>query len=98
MISDLNMIHNNLSFNTGVIINAIDGLDDETAMKKISDNANNANWVLGHLVTSRYVLLGLAGVCMEFTSWGKLYGRGVAFDPVNEYLSLSEIKKGCLRS
>ncbi len=87
-------LNQNISANYGIILKTLDDLDDDAAMRRFTDNTNCANWLLGHLVTSRYVLAGLVGATVDPSSWAELYGRGVVFSPENNYRKLSEIKEG----
>ena len=46
--------------------NGIGNLDNETAMKKISESTNPIMWMAGHLTSIRYHLLNLLGEKEEF--------------------------------
>ncbi len=87
-------LNQNISANYGIILKSFEGLDDDVAMRRFTDNTNCLNWLLGHMVTSRYVLAGLSGASVDLSGWAELYGRGVVFNPENNYRQLSEIKEG----
>ena len=68
--------------------NGIGNLDNETAMKKVSDSTNPIMWMAGHLTSIRYHLLNLLGEKKEFP-WPKLFDDG--FDTEKYYPEMSKI-------
>jgi hypothetical protein len=53
--------------------------------------------LLGHLVTSRYVLAGLSGAKVDPAPWAEVYGRGTIFSPEKSYRKLSRIKEAWIQ-
>jgi len=78
-------------FNNKLYINGIFELDDDTARKRISDNANPIIWLAGHLTMTRTHILELVGSDRAENPWYKLFRK--AYDPEVEYPGLAEIKK-----
>lgn len=68
--------------------NGIGNLDNETAMKKISESTNPIMWMAGHLTSIRYHLLNLLGEKEEFP-WPKLFDDGFAAE--KDYPEMSKI-------
>lgn len=88
----LQALNQNFSINYKLVLDTFDNLSDNTALRKMSDNTNCSHWLLGHLVTGRQVIAGLAGVVMETERWHGLYGRRSKFSPETEYPRLAEIR------
>jgi len=51
-----------LRLNTKLLANCLDGLDDETARRRIDDKTNNVAFITCHLVDARYFLAAYLGV------------------------------------
>lgn len=51
-----------LKLNTKLLANCLDGLDDETARRRIDDKTNNIAFITCHLVDARYYLAGYLGI------------------------------------
>jgi len=44
-----------------VVTKTVDGISDDEALRQAAPDANNLNWVLGHIVASRNGMIQLAG-------------------------------------
>lgn len=71
----------------GIFQNALDKIDDEMALQRPSEQVNHINWLLGHLVTCRYMLANNIGLKIEDPN-GKLY-----FSPITDgpYPKIAEV-------
>lgn len=65
---------------TGLFLKAIDGLDDEAALKQPAPDANPLLWIAGHLATTRFGLATMAGRERPIP-WGKVFHRGATLEP-----------------
>jgi hypothetical protein len=63
-------------FQRGIFENALDGLSDVAALKRISDTSNHMNWLLGHIVHCRFMLAGIVGI-RESNPFGNTYWSGI---------------------
>lgn len=77
---------------TRLFNNVIQGVTDEQRHLKISDNTNHIGWLIGHVVSSRYMAANLLGVqlnepCPEYFANGKGLQEG-------EYPTISEMTLG----
>lgn len=78
-----------LQLQNGIFQNALQDITDEQALFRANDQSNHLNWVLGHLVTCRYMLANSLGLELKDPN-GKLY-----FQPIGayQYTSLAAIEQ-----
>ena len=62
----------------GIFQNALDQLDDALALQRPHPNSNHLNWLVGHLVTCRYMLANHIGLALADPN-DKLY-----FSPIHD--------------
>ena len=58
-------LHRTLELNTRLLLNALDGVDDELALKRPGESTNHIAFISCHLVESRHYLAGCAGCDTE---------------------------------
>ena len=77
-----------LEIQSGIFNNAFEKINDQEALLRPNDQVNHINWLLGHIVTCRFMLFNLLGG-NESDRYFNLY-----FKAINEnakYVSLEEI-------
>jgi hypothetical protein len=63
------------ALNDGLIRRAIDGLTDEQAWTRASDQNNSMLWIIAHAVSVRVSMLEMLGDTVD-TGWGEAFARG----------------------
>jgi len=58
-------LHRTLELNTRLLLNALDGVDDELALKRPNESTNHIAFISCHLVESRHYLAGSAACDTE---------------------------------
>lgn len=72
--------------------NALDGVSEEAALKRIDNNTNHVVWMTGNLVNCRYWIGNLLGVADKDT-YEDLFKEGRALDESLDYPTLEALKK-----
>ena len=78
-----------LNFQSGIYQNAYEDLTNEKSFERPGENSNHINWLLGHILTCRYMLANICGV-EEQDPYNRMYFP--ALDSSNDYKTLDEIK------
>lgn len=77
--------------NTTLCVKAFEGVSDAHLWLRPAPDSNPFLWIVGHVVGTRAVMLGLLGDPLE-TGWGQTFGRGAALDAdAGTYPSKDEI-------
>jgi hypothetical protein len=63
------------ALNDGLIRRALDGLTDEQAWSRLSDQNNSMMWIVAHAVSVRAGMLEMLGETID-TGWGNTFARG----------------------
>jgi uncharacterized damage-inducible protein DinB len=77
-------------FQMGIFNNALENLDDKKALIRMTNNTNHMNWLLGHILHCRYMLLNMLGN-NEQNPFGQLYWTAIEDKPypkIQEVISL----------
>lgn len=77
---------NNYMFGLG-----FEGVEEELARKQLQPNANSLTWIMGHVASVRFYLLGLTGV-EEKCPWGDMFELSILKVDQTKFPSLNEIK------
>lgn len=72
--------------------NALDGITEEAAMKRIDNNTNHVVWMIGNLVNCRYWVGNLLEI-EDKDPYEDLFKEGKALDESFDYPTLEELKK-----
>lgn len=72
--------------------NAIDGITEEAALKRIDNNTNHVVWMTGNLVNCRYWIGSMLGL-EDKDPYADLFKEGRALDESLGYPTLEEQKK-----
>lgn len=72
--------------------NALDGITEETGLKRIENKTNHVVWMTGNLVNCRYWIGNLLGI-EDKDPYGDLFNEGRAIDESLNYPTLEELKK-----
>jgi DinB superfamily/Activator of Hsp90 ATPase homolog 1-like protein len=63
------------ALNDGLIRRALDGLTDEQAWARVSDQNNSMLWIIAHAISVRAGMLKMLGETVD-TGWGDAFARG----------------------
>ena len=85
-------LRNQYDFHARLFGNAVDGISDTEADRRISDNTNSLAWIAGHTLDIQYNLALLTGVATE-NPYAAQFAFGAAFDPAADYPSLETMKQ-----
>ncbi len=85
-------LSNQYDFHARLFDNALDGITDEEANRRISDNTNSLAWIAGHTLDIQYNLAALTGVATE-NPYAAQFAFGSTFDPAADYPSLEKMKR-----
>ncbi len=77
---------NNYMFGLG-----FEGVGEDLARKQLQPNANSLIWIMGHVASVRFYLLGLTGVD-EKCPWGEMFESSIMKVDQTEFPPMSEIK------
>jgi uncharacterized damage-inducible protein DinB len=81
-----------LELNTRLLLNALDGIDENTARTRPNEKTNHALFLACHLVDSRHYLARALGLASESPFKAMLEGaKGI--DDVKQYPSLEEVRE-----
>jgi hypothetical protein len=72
--------------------NALDGVTEEAALKRIDNNTNHVVWMTGNLVNCRYWIGTLLGIA-DKDPYEDLFKEGRALDESLDYPTLEALKK-----
>lgn len=72
--------------------NALDGISEEAALKRIDNNTNHVVWMAGNLVNCRYWIGSLLGI-QEKDPNEELFKEAKALDESFDYPTLEALKK-----
>ena len=72
--------------------NALEGISEEAALKRIDSNTNHVVWMTGNLVNCRYWIGNLLGI-QETDPNENLFKEARSLDESLDYPSLAELKK-----
>ncbi|MBC7566748.1 MAG: DinB family protein [Pedobacter sp.] len=72
--------------------NALDGITEETGLKRIDNKTNHVVWMTGNLVNCRYWIGNLLGI-EDKDPYEDLFKEGRAWDENLDYPTLEELKK-----
>lgn len=72
--------------------NVLDGITEETALKRIENSTNHVIWMAGNLVNCRYWVGNLLGLG-DNDPYEHLFKEGRTLDEKLNYPSLKELKK-----
>lgn len=87
----LNVIIPAYRMNTQSFTNALDGISEEDALKRIEDRTNHVVWMVGNIVNMRYGLAGALGID-EKDPYDNLFFQGKALDTTVKYPTLKELE------
>ena len=77
---------NNYLFGLG-----FEGIEEDLARKQLMPNANSLTWIMGHVASNRFYLLGLTGL-EEKCPWGDMFESSISKVDQSQFPSLGEIK------
>ncbi|MBW8361264.1 MAG: DinB family protein [Kaistella sp.] len=72
--------------------NALSGISEENALKRIDGNTNHVLWMAGNIVNCRYWIADLLGIKDKDPN-AEFFNEGKALDETLNYPSLEELKK-----
>lgn len=72
--------------------NALDGITEETGLKRIDNKTNHVVWMTGNLVNCRYWIGNLLGI-EDKDPYEDLFKEGRALDENLDYPTLEELKR-----
>ncbi|MBK0382998.1 DinB family protein [Pedobacter sp. SD-b] len=72
--------------------NALDGITEEAALKRIDNNTNHVIWMTGNLVSCRYWIGNMLGID-DKDPYNDLFKEGRALDESLDYPTLEKLKK-----
>jgi len=78
--------------NTASFEQALENVQESDPFLRPMDKGNSVNFVVGHMVSSRFLVAQVIGVTEE-SPFGDLYRRGVEVKDASEYPSIDEIKQ-----
>lgn len=85
-----NSLRELLNLNTRLFLNCFAGMDDEVALRRLSDQTNNVAFIAVHMVDSRYFLAGLLGADVDSCFDGRL-DYVTCIDEADELPTVTEI-------
>lgn len=77
--------------NTDLLFRFLDDLPDEKEFTRPDDKANSANWIVGHLLNTRFEINKFAGAEGD-CQWCELYCNGSKIQNKSAYPSIAEMK------
>lgn len=83
-------LHNQYDFHARLFGNALAGISDAEANRRISDHTNSLTWIAGHTLDIQYNLAALTGVAAE-NPYAEQFAFGSTFDPEADYPSLAKM-------
>jgi uncharacterized damage-inducible protein DinB len=91
------LLLNQFQASHSVLRRNLDGIPHEESLKAPRDGGNSLNWVLGHLVSTRNLVLDLLGQSSVITPEQAVVYRGEGGDP-SRFLPLDDLKLALERS
>lgn len=85
-------LSNQYDFHARLFANAVAGVSDEEAARRISDNTNSLAWIAGHTLDIQYNLAALTGVATD-NPYAAQFAFGAEFDPAADYPSLEQMTR-----
>jgi len=76
---------------TRLFNNIFEGINDEETNTRNNDHVNHMKWIAGHILNTRVDGLTRMTGGQPDTSYGTLFGRGVALDPAATYPSIDDM-------
>lgn len=73
MLPSIAPLHAIIALNTGLVRNAVDGVDDAKARARPLDGVNSAAFLFAHLIEARHLMTSVAGAPLD--------------NPINRYIS-----------
>ena len=80
-------------FQESIFSNALDGITESDALRVISPHSNHINWLVGHIVHCRYMLVNMLGV-QQTNPFEDLYWKA---SEAQSFSTLSDISKEFFR-
>lgn len=87
----LYLVNNTMFLQTQLFLNATEGLDAHT-LTRPNEWTNHLSWLAGHLVSTRYMLLGMLGHPME-EPHPELFAQGKSISNDLTYPSLAQCRE-----
>lgn len=89
--TQLNVIIPAYRMHTQTFINALEGISEEDALKRIEDRTNHVVWMAGNFVNMRYGLANVLGID-EKDPYDDLFFQGKALETAVKYPTLKELQ------
>ncbi len=87
----LKALHEILKINERLFINSLDGVDEDTAKKRIKSKLNSIIYVTCHLLDARYYIAGFIGI-NDICPYKELFDKANDINDLKEYPPLEGIK------
>ena len=84
-------VANQYKINTDFLYKFLDGLSEEQEFMRPDDKANSANWLVGHLLNSRFEINKFMGEDSD-CQWCDFYCNGSKIQDKSVYPSIAEMK------
>ena len=92
MSNSIKHLINQFNLQTRLFNNVTVGISDAAATTPMNENTNHAAWLIGHIVSTRYMLAGALGL-KEAEPFPDLYGNGKGMDKTAPYPSMVDLTK-----
>ena len=89
--ADLSSIQTQYALHARLFDNALDGITDREAARRMSGTTNSFAWIAGHMLWIQHNLAMLTGVATE-NPYAEQFAFGAQFDPDADYPSLSAMR------
>jgi uncharacterized damage-inducible protein DinB len=80
-----------LDLNSRLLLNALEGIDEETARRRPNESTNHVAFLACHLVDARYYLARILGLASE-SPFKEILDEAKGIDDVKEFPTLNEIR------
>lgn len=90
MLEKINPIICQLEVNTGLVGMALKDMPEEQIVLRPDGKGNSMQWIVGHLVISRYTIGGLIGM-NDSPPWKEIFDRGAKVSDASTYPPMAEI-------
>lgn len=77
--------------NSSWAVKTLDGVTGDLEFLRPQEKANSANWIFGHILSTRYYINQQLGSDIE-CEWSELYNGGVKIQDNSAYPSLAKLK------
>jgi len=91
MHSSITAVVNLYKTNTDLLFRFLEGLPENKEFTRPDEKANSANWIVGHLLNTRFEINKFAGAEGD-CKWCELYCNGSKIQDSSVYPSISEMK------